>query len=217
MIASGSITVTAATQITADQTIITGTANSYGTEQTNGTSDAIADMNTWNGWQEFSLATPQGLTALQQLELANHSDFNSPQDDNLAERKQRRLCLPQHLVSAPWSPLISAATVTLGASLLAGIPCAYAVYRAMTLGSSLRRQFQYTARNCRAAHHARPQQPLHGHGRHPRRSWQEALSLMVRMNYKRRPYFLRRRKRLSTSKRQRLVHRISPTVGKGAA
>lgn len=60
VIASGSITVTAVTQISTDHVTNSGTAHTYGTASTNGTSDAVANTTTWNDWQETSLATPVG-------------------------------------------------------------------------------------------------------------------------------------------------------------
>ncbi|MBA3947370.1 MAG: hypothetical protein H0X37_22780 [Herpetosiphonaceae bacterium] len=56
----GSFRVETVTEIHADTTIITGTAKTYGTSETRGVSDAVANTSTWNNWQEVATTTALG-------------------------------------------------------------------------------------------------------------------------------------------------------------
>lgn len=52
--------VEAVTELHLDTTVMTGTANTYGTSETRGASDSVADTVTWNEWQEVAVTTPGG-------------------------------------------------------------------------------------------------------------------------------------------------------------
>jgi hypothetical protein len=71
-IVPGTLKVTAVTQIQTDHTTSSGTAKTYGTAQTKGSSDAVANTSTWNDWQEVSVTTP----------LVNSYDYFQPLSSN---------------------------------------------------------------------------------------------------------------------------------------
>jgi len=57
----GTFHVETVTELHLDQTVITGTAKTYGTSETRGVSDSVADTVTWNEWQEVSTTRPQDM------------------------------------------------------------------------------------------------------------------------------------------------------------
>jgi len=63
------------TEFTSGVNASTGTAKTYGTEETRGVSDSVADTETWNSWQEVSVTKPiDGLSQVQSVENPRFSD-----------------------------------------------------------------------------------------------------------------------------------------------
>jgi hypothetical protein len=65
------------TEVTTDHTYASGTEHSYSLAETNGTSTSLANMVTWNDWQETSTTEPIARSlAISQQEMLNSSNSN---------------------------------------------------------------------------------------------------------------------------------------------
>lgn len=96
------------TEVTTDHTYASGTEYSYSLAETNGTSTSLANMLTWNDWQESSTTEPIARSlAISQQKMLNSSNSNIPTNsDGFLPRAVGTLVTAATSGAGPLAPIL---------------------------------------------------------------------------------------------------------------